>query len=121
MAVWNSTPERADALAGEGITPVRDVGEAVRSSPLVVDCVSTYEATHSALGPAADRRGATLFDTYAAGASAGLTVMRGAGQRARVLAAATENLALAEAAGLGTLGFSAQTKVIGGADAVEEV
>ncbi|WP_411146212.1 NAD(P)-dependent oxidoreductase [Streptomyces sp. x-80] len=267
VAVWNRTPERAEALAGEGIRPVRSVGDAVGSSRLVVACLSTCAATLSALAPAAGWHGTTLVNlasstpdeaeelerwaakrgaeyldgaivcypqdigssdativfsgspaawsehertltalggaprhvsdqvtavslldvgvigafgvtalsayvegatyvlgqgvpaaalrehtqlalgtlrraveeaaaaiasgnhrtdqatlaTYAEGARAGLAVMRGAGHRARLLEAATENLALAEAAGLGTLGFAAQTTVVGSADSAKEV
>lgn len=55
---------------------------------------------------------ATL-EIYADGMRTALAMMRGAGQRARIAAAAIENLEDAEAAGLGKLSFYAQTKVIG--------
>ncbi|MQY33847.1 hypothetical protein SRB17_18130 [Streptomyces sp. RB17] len=48
---------------------------------------------------------------YAAGCRAALGTMRSAGHKARLLAAAVENLAEAEKAGLGELGFFASTKV----------
>ncbi|MEU9294381.1 FAD-dependent oxidoreductase [Streptomyces sp. NPDC048266] len=270
VAVWNRTPERAEALAGEGvggIEAVRSVEDAVGSSRLVIACMSTYEATLTALDPvtawngtplvnvasgapeeaahmadwAAERGGryldgavlgypqdigsdatmilfsgspdiwseheralrtlggasllvseqvtaASLLDvgivgafyvsalaahveaatyvlgkgldpevlqagtmvalaglqhataettaailsgdhatdqatlgTYAEGARASLAVMRGAGQRAGLLTAAVENLRLAEEAGLGELGFSAQTQMIGASGPVKDV
>lgn len=62
VAVWNRTPERAEALAGDGIRPVRTVEDAVRSSRLVVACTSTYETTLSALEPVASWHGATLVN-----------------------------------------------------------
>lgn len=58
------------------------------------------------------------IDTYAEGAGAALAVVRGSGQRARLLAAAAENLDGAAAAGLGALGFSAQTEVVNEAGTV---
>jgi threonine dehydrogenase-like Zn-dependent dehydrogenase len=30
VAVWNRTPDRAEALAGDGVTPIRTVGDAVQ-------------------------------------------------------------------------------------------
>jgi 3-hydroxyisobutyrate dehydrogenase-like beta-hydroxyacid dehydrogenase len=68
VAAWNRTHERARALAGDGITPVRSISDAVRFSGLVVACLTTYEATRSALDPIDDWRGATLVN-LASGAS----------------------------------------------------
>jgi 3-hydroxyisobutyrate dehydrogenase-like beta-hydroxyacid dehydrogenase len=41
VAVWNRTYERAEALAGDGITPVRLIEDAVGSAGLVVACTAT--------------------------------------------------------------------------------
>jgi 3-hydroxyisobutyrate dehydrogenase-like beta-hydroxyacid dehydrogenase len=62
VAVWNRTPERADALAGDRITPVRSIEDAVGSSRLVVACMTTYETTLLALDPVAHWDGATLVN-----------------------------------------------------------
>lgn len=62
VAAWNRTPERANVLAGNGITAVHDVSEAVRSSRLVVGCTSTYDTTLSSLEPVADWQGTALVN-----------------------------------------------------------
>ncbi|MGW2014691.1 NAD(P)-dependent oxidoreductase [Streptomyces sp. NPDC001927] len=110
--------EAATYVLGKGLDP-----EVLRAGTLVALAGlqdATEETIAAILGDdhATDR--ATLA-TYAEGARAGLAVMRGAGQRAGLLAAAVENLELAEEAGLGGLGFSAQTKVVGSAGVVGEV
>jgi 3-hydroxyisobutyrate dehydrogenase-like beta-hydroxyacid dehydrogenase len=62
VTAWNRTPERAEALAGDGVKPMRSVVDAVRSSPLVVACTSTYETTRSALERVDSWHGATLVN-----------------------------------------------------------
>jgi 3-hydroxyisobutyrate dehydrogenase-like beta-hydroxyacid dehydrogenase len=62
VAAWNRTPERAEALAGDGITPIRPVEDAVNSSRLIVACMTTYEVTLAALEPVARWHGATLVN-----------------------------------------------------------
>jgi 3-hydroxyisobutyrate dehydrogenase-like beta-hydroxyacid dehydrogenase len=62
VAAWNRSPERAQALAGNGVTAVRSIDEAVRSAPLVVACTSTYETTQSALENVTDWSGAALVN-----------------------------------------------------------
>lgn len=52
--VWNRTPGKGGALAGEGATEVASAAEAVAASPLVVVCLATYEAVHEVLDPLAD-------------------------------------------------------------------
>ncbi|MEV0680590.1 NAD(P)-binding domain-containing protein [Actinosynnema sp. NPDC050436] len=47
--VWNRTPGRAAALTG--VVEAPDVAAAVAASPLVVACLTTYDATTSALAP----------------------------------------------------------------------
>ncbi|GAA1395074.1 NAD(P)-dependent oxidoreductase [Pseudonocardia kongjuensis] len=62
VAAWNRTHARAEALAGAGVTPVRSIVDAVRASPLVVSCTSTYDTTRSALGPVDDWGVTTLVN-----------------------------------------------------------
>lgn len=62
VAAWNRTPERAEALAGDGVEPVRSIGDVVRSSRLVVACVATYETTQSALDSVDSWDGTTLVN-----------------------------------------------------------
>ncbi|GAB7003197.1 NAD(P)-binding domain-containing protein [Nocardioides sp. AN3] len=61
-AAWNRSPEKADALAPDGVTPVRDVAEAVRSAKLVVACTSTYGTTRESLAGVTDWAGTTLVN-----------------------------------------------------------
>ncbi|TCK21921.1 NAD(P)-dependent oxidoreductase [Pseudonocardia endophytica] len=62
VVAWNRTHERAEALAGDGVTPVRAVVDAVRAAPLVVSCTSTYDTTRSALDPVDQWHGTTLVN-----------------------------------------------------------
>ncbi|MFG2007194.1 NAD(P)-dependent oxidoreductase [Spirillospora sp. NPDC048911] len=53
--VWNRTAAKADRLVAEGAELAGSVGEAVAASPLVVVCVSDYDALHElSLGEASD-------------------------------------------------------------------
>jgi len=61
-AAWNRTPAKADALASDGVTPVHDIDEAVRSSRLVLAVTSTYATTRAALAGATDWTGTTLVN-----------------------------------------------------------
>lgn len=54
VAVWNRTPERAQAIAGGGVTAVSSIDEAVRSAGLVIACTSTYDAARAALSAVTD-------------------------------------------------------------------
>ena len=62
VVAWNRTFERAEALADDGIVPVRSAAEAVRSAPLVVACTIDVEATRSALESVDDWGGKTLVN-----------------------------------------------------------
>ncbi|GAB2459322.1 NAD(P)-binding domain-containing protein [Jatrophihabitans fulvus] len=62
VAAWNRSPEKAEALAGENLTAVADVRDAVRSVPLVVACTATYDTTKDALTPVTDWAGTTLVN-----------------------------------------------------------
>jgi 3-hydroxyisobutyrate dehydrogenase-like beta-hydroxyacid dehydrogenase len=49
VTVWNRTSSKAEPLVEAGATLAPDVAAAVRSSPTVVVCVSSYEVAHSLL------------------------------------------------------------------------
>ncbi|WP_370937407.1 NAD(P)-dependent oxidoreductase [Amycolatopsis sp. cg13] len=62
VAVWNRTPERAERLAREGITPVRAIEDAVPGTPLIIACTADYATTRSSLAPVRDWDGTTLVN-----------------------------------------------------------
>ncbi|MFC6016296.1 NAD(P)-dependent oxidoreductase [Plantactinospora solaniradicis] len=49
--VWNRTAAKGESLVAQGATLAASVGDAVAASPLVVVCVSNYEAVHELLDP----------------------------------------------------------------------
>lgn len=49
VTVWNRTPARAQALAGQGARPVLTIEEALAASPLTIICLANYGAMQSAL------------------------------------------------------------------------
>lgn len=61
-AAWNRSPEKAEALAPDGVDPVRDIAEAVGSANLVVACTATYETTRTSLEGITDWAGTTLVN-----------------------------------------------------------
>src|SRR5262245_17699124 len=62
VAAWNRTPEKAEALADDGVTPIRSIKDAVASSSVVLACTSTYETTQEALGRVTDWDDAALVN-----------------------------------------------------------
>jgi len=61
--VWNRTPGKADDLTARGAVRARTAADAVRSAPVVIVCVSTYDVVHEVLDPlAADVKGRTLVN-----------------------------------------------------------
>lgn len=52
--VWNRSADKAEQLVAQGATLADSVGDAVAASPLVVVCVSDYEAVHELLDPLGD-------------------------------------------------------------------
>ncbi|MEU3568920.1 NAD(P)-binding domain-containing protein [Kitasatospora sp. NPDC036755] len=52
--VWNRTARKADELVAQGATLAGSVREAVEASPLVIACVSDYDAVHGLLDPLDD-------------------------------------------------------------------
>ena len=49
--VWNRTPAKAADVVAQGARLADSVGDAVAASPLVVVCVSDYDAVHELLDP----------------------------------------------------------------------
>ncbi|MGI5336152.1 NAD(P)-dependent oxidoreductase [Streptomyces sp. CA-181903] len=62
VAAWNRTPERAEALASDHVTPVRSVDDAVAGTRLVITCVLNHRSTLEALRPVRSWEGVTLAD-----------------------------------------------------------
>ena len=62
VAAWNRTHAKAEALAADGVTPIRSVTNAVDTSPLIVTCTTTYSDTMSALSPVERWQGKTLVN-----------------------------------------------------------
>lgn len=59
---WNRTPEKAEALAVDGVDPAAVASDAVRASNLVVMCTSTYTTMLDALAGITDLAGVTLVN-----------------------------------------------------------
>jgi 3-hydroxyisobutyrate dehydrogenase-like beta-hydroxyacid dehydrogenase len=57
--VWNRSPAKAAPLVARGATHHEDIAAAVAASPLVIACLTTYDATLESLAPA-DLAGRTL-------------------------------------------------------------
>ncbi|CAH9414299.1 3-hydroxyisobutyrate dehydrogenase family protein [Streptomyces globisporus] len=53
VTVWNRTPSKAAPLVAKGAVHARSTDEAVAASGLVITCLTTYDDTLAALGPAA--------------------------------------------------------------------
>ncbi|MFB6887692.1 NAD(P)-dependent oxidoreductase [Kitasatospora sp. NPDC056327] len=61
--VWNRSAAKAEQLVAKGATLADSVGSALEASPLVVVCVSDYDAVHGLLDPvAASLAGRTLVN-----------------------------------------------------------
>jgi 3-hydroxyisobutyrate dehydrogenase-like beta-hydroxyacid dehydrogenase len=57
VTVWNRTPARTAALAGQGAIPADSVNDAVAASPLVVACLLDHASVHAVLDPVVDGLG----------------------------------------------------------------
>jgi 3-hydroxyisobutyrate dehydrogenase-like beta-hydroxyacid dehydrogenase len=92
--VWNRSAGKVAPLVDRGASHGRTVAEAVRASPLLVTCLSTYDATLQALAPAASElRGRTLV-TLNSGTPAGARGMQSwaSAHGARFLDGAVKNV-----------------------------
>ncbi|MGF0175905.1 NAD(P)-dependent oxidoreductase [Streptomyces sp. Marseille-Q5077] len=92
--VWNRTPAKAAPLAAKGAIHARAVEDAVEASPLTITCLTTFEATRSALEPAAAALSGRALVTLNSGSPAGARAMAAwaTGQGARFLAGAVKNV-----------------------------
>ncbi|WP_131735514.1 NAD(P)-dependent oxidoreductase [Actinomadura roseirufa] len=69
--VWNRTAAKAEELVAQGATLAGSVGEAVAASPLVVVCVSDYEAVHGLLDPLGEDLDGRVLVNLTSGTSQG--------------------------------------------------
>ncbi|WP_150251533.1 NAD(P)-dependent oxidoreductase [Nocardiopsis deserti] len=92
--VWNRSADKAAPLVAEGAVHGRTVAEAVAASPLVIACLSTYEATMEALEPAADSLSGRALVTLNSGTPVGALAMEAwaTGRGARFLDGAVKNV-----------------------------
>lgn len=92
--VWNRTAATAAPLAAEGATHYESIVDAVAASPLVIACVTTYEATMAALEPAWGAMTGRTLVTLNSGAPVGARDMaaRAAEHGARFLDGAVKNV-----------------------------
>ncbi|WP_181773268.1 NAD(P)-dependent oxidoreductase [Amycolatopsis pittospori] len=90
--VWNRTASKAEPLVARGARRAETVDEAVRASPLIIACLTTYEDTVAALEPAT-LTGRALV-TLNSGSPAGARRMAGwaTGRGARFLDGAVKNV-----------------------------
>lgn len=58
--VWNRTAAKADQLVAQGARLAGSPGDAVAASPLIIVCVSDYDAVHELLDPLAKGEGGVL-------------------------------------------------------------
>ncbi|GAA3043133.1 NAD(P)-dependent oxidoreductase [Pseudonocardia yunnanensis] len=92
--VWNRTAAKANPLVARGARHVEAVEDAVAASPLIVTCLTTYDATTEVLLPVAGAlRGRTLV-TLNSGTPAGARAMSAwaGGHGARFLDGAIKNV-----------------------------
>ncbi|ADD41271.1 NAD(P)-dependent oxidoreductase [Stackebrandtia nassauensis] len=73
--VWNRSPGRAAPLAEAGAVHIASIAEAVADSPLVVACLTTYEATIEALEPAAAALSGRVLVTLNSGTPKGVNAL----------------------------------------------
>ncbi|MFD5985183.1 NAD(P)-dependent oxidoreductase [Streptomyces cyaneofuscatus] len=92
--VWNRTPSKGAPLVALGARQARTVDEAVAASPLVIACLTTFESTVEALGPAAGTIGGRTLVTLNSGSPAGARAMAdwALGHGARYLGGAVKNV-----------------------------
>ncbi|WP_342379329.1 NAD(P)-binding domain-containing protein [Myxococcus stipitatus] len=68
--VWNRTTEKAAPLVARGATQRHDIEAAVAASPLVIACLTTYDATLQVLAPAASALAGRTLVTLSSGTPA---------------------------------------------------
>ncbi|MFD5710952.1 NAD(P)-dependent oxidoreductase [Streptomyces pharetrae] len=92
--VWNRTPAKAAPLVARGAVHARTLKAALEASPLVITCLTTFEDTRSALGPAEAALSGRALVTLNSGSPADARAMAAwaAGRGARFLAGAVKNV-----------------------------
>ncbi|AZM57091.1 hydroxyacid dehydrogenase [Streptomyces sp. WAC 01529] len=92
--VWNRSAEKAAPLVARGAVHHEDIADAVAASPLVIACLTTYDATLAALAPAAAALTGRTLVTLNSGTPGGARQMadRAAGYGARFLDGAVKNV-----------------------------
>jgi 3-hydroxyisobutyrate dehydrogenase-like beta-hydroxyacid dehydrogenase len=92
--VWNRTPEKAVPVVARGAVHAPTVQEAVAASPLVITCLTGFDDTRHALGPAAGALAGRALVTLNSGtpAEARTTAEWATGHGARFLAGAIKNV-----------------------------
>ncbi|MER0244262.1 NAD(P)-binding domain-containing protein [Streptomyces sp. HSW2009] len=92
--VWNRTPGKDASLLARGAVAAPDVTAAVAASPLVITCLTTFDATREALEPARAKLAGRTLVTLNSGSPAGArtTATWAAEQGAAFLAGAVKNV-----------------------------
>ncbi|MGN9844396.1 NAD(P)-dependent oxidoreductase [Nonomuraea sp. H19] len=92
--VWNRTAAKAAPLVAKGATHAGAIEAAVAASPLVIACLTGYDATRRALEPAAATLAGRALVTLNSGSPAGAREMAAwaAGHGARFLDGAIKNV-----------------------------
>ena len=50
VSAWNRSAEKAEALAGDGVEPAADIGEAVRGADVVITMLADGDAVEAVAG-----------------------------------------------------------------------
>jgi 3-hydroxyisobutyrate dehydrogenase-like beta-hydroxyacid dehydrogenase len=92
--VWNRTPQKAAPLVSEGAAHATAIEDAVAASPLIVACLTTYDATLQALEPASAALAGRALITLNTGTPVGARGMAdwAIGRGARFLDGAVKNV-----------------------------
>lgn len=92
--VWNRTAAKAAPVVALGARPAEAIEDAVAASPLIITCLTTFEDTRLALGPAVTPLPGRALVTLNSGSPAGARQVAtwAAGHGARFLAGAVKNV-----------------------------
>ncbi|MDT0345748.1 NAD(P)-dependent oxidoreductase [Streptomyces litchfieldiae] len=92
--VWNRTAGKAEPLVARGAVHSLDIADAVAASPLIVACLTTYDATSEALEPAGGALAGRTLITLNSGSPGQARQMAdwAAGRGARFLDGAVKNV-----------------------------
>ncbi|MGP4052590.1 NAD(P)-dependent oxidoreductase [Streptomyces sp. 2A115] len=92
--VWNRSAEKAAPLVAKGAVHASAIEDAIAASPLVITCLTTYEATREALEPAVAQLAGRALITLNTGSPIGAREMSdwATGHGARFLDGAVKNV-----------------------------